>query len=249
MSEEIKWHTEKRDITALKEWDKNPRIITRESYKKLKQAIIERGFHDILKIDENNNVLSGNQRLKILKELGYTEIECKVADRVLTEEEKKKVSLESNIQSGDWDIDMLEDDFLEEIDDLELDDLIPSNESLTEENKLYTGKVVVPTYEPKNEKPPIDELVDCSKGVELLEYIDNANIPNDVKDFLKIACTRHYVFDYSKIADFYANSEKEIQEIMERLALVIIDYDKAIEYGFVDFVNNILEERKTEYGE
>jgi len=36
---------------------------------------------------------------------------------------------------------------------------------------------------------------------------------------------------------------------MEKLALVIVDYDKAIENGFVDFVLDIMEEQEEEYGE
>lgn len=249
MENTINWHTEKRKLSDLKEWDKNPRIISKEAFVKLKESIKERGFHDILKIDENNVVLSGNQRLRALKDLGYEEVECKVSDEILTEEQKNKVAIESNIQSGEWDIDSLEEDFSDTLDDLGLEDLIPSNESLTEENKLYTAKVVIPTYEPKNEKPSIEELVDTKKAQDLYDRIVESNLDPEVKSFLEIACTRFYVFNYSKIADFYANSNKEIQEMMERLALVIVDYDKAIEYGFLDFVTNILDERKTEHGE
>ena len=50
------------------------------------------------------------------------------------------------------------------------------------------------------------------------------------------------VFNYSKIADYYAHSNKEMQQIMEQLALVIIDFNKAIEYGFVKLQKDIQNE-------
>ena len=46
----------------------------------------------------------------------------------------------------------------------------------------------------------------------------------------KLPCV---VFDYKKIADFYAAADENIQELMEKSALVIIDYDDAIKNGFV----------------
>jgi hypothetical protein len=48
-----------------------------------------------------------------------------------------------------------------------------------------------------------------------------------------MAATRHIEFNYRKIADFYANSEQSVQELIEDSALIIIDYDKAVEDGFV----------------
>jgi ParB-like chromosome segregation protein Spo0J len=60
----MKWHTETRKLSDLKEWENNPRTITDTAYQRLKKSIKERGFHDIIKIDEKNVVLSGNQLLK-----------------------------------------------------------------------------------------------------------------------------------------------------------------------------------------
>ena len=57
--------------------------------------------------------------------------------------------------------------------------------------------------------------------------------------FLIYAAYRHTVFDYSKIADYYAHSSKEIQELMEDSALVIIDFDAAIEKGYVKLTKDI----------
>ena len=121
----MKWHTEVRKIEDLKKWEENPRSISEVEYVKLKKSITKRGFHDILKIDEKNVVLSGNQRLDALKELGYKEVECKVADKILTQEEKDAVALESNIQGGEWDMDKLAEGFEDILEELGADDLMP----------------------------------------------------------------------------------------------------------------------------
>jgi hypothetical protein len=63
--------------------------------------------------------------------------------------------------------------------------------------------------------------------------IKESKLPEKEKQFLMAAASRHIVFNYSKIANFYAHSSKECQELMEDSALVIIDFNKAIENGFV----------------
>jgi hypothetical protein len=45
-----------------------------------------------------------------------------------------------------------------------------------------------------------------------------------------IKCSYRFIeFNYKNIAEYYSNAPKEIQELMEDLALVIIDFNKAIE--------------------
>jgi hypothetical protein len=97
----------------------------------------------------------------------------------------------------------------------------------------YTKKIIAPTYEPDGEKPDIDELVDMEKCNELLRAIEASTLPEDEKTFLRRAAARLMVFDYHLIADYYSHSGEEMQDLMERLALVIIDFKKAIENGYV----------------
>ena len=105
--EKLVWKIEKRNLRELNEWEENPRTITDEGLKKLRERILARGFHDILKIDIDNTVLSGNRRRGVLLELGYEEVDVKVPNRKLSEEERAKVALESNLQDGDWDFEQL----------------------------------------------------------------------------------------------------------------------------------------------
>ena len=69
-----------------------------------------------------------------------------------------------------------------------------------------------------------------------------------MKDFLKVAAYRHVKFNYERIADYYANAPKEVQELIEDSALVIIDFNKAIEDRFVNISKDLLDQYGRENG-
>lgn len=69
--------------------------------------------------------------------------------------------------------------------------------------------------------------------------ITSSNLPEDVKRFLRFAATRHIVFNYARIADYYANASPEVQRLFEDSALVIIDLDDAIANGYAEFSKNV----------
>ena len=75
----------------------------------------------------------------------------------------------------------------------------------------------------------------------MVRKIAKADIDEDIKLFLTAAAARHSKFNYDVIADFYAHSDKEIQSLMEDSALVIIDFDKAIEQGYVKLSESVRE--------
>ena len=97
----------------------------------------------------------------------------------------------------------------------------------------YTKKVQIPQYLPSKVKPNIWELCDKTKYYELTRNIALSDLPEDVKEFLMFAATRHIVFNYDKIADYYAHADCKLQSLMEESALVIIDIDDAIANGYV----------------
>lgn len=97
----------------------------------------------------------------------------------------------------------------------------------------YTKKIAAPIYEPKGEKPEISDMLDNSKCEQLISEIESSEAPEEVKSFLRAAAYRHSVFNYANIAEYYAHASPEIQALMENSALVIIDFNKAIENGFV----------------
>ena len=97
----------------------------------------------------------------------------------------------------------------------------------------YSRSISIPQYKIKGDKPFIEELYINKKVVDLLQHIENSNVTDEEKKFLRIAAYRHYIFNYDKIAEYYAYASKEMQELMEESALVIIDINDAIMNGYV----------------
>lgn len=113
----------------------------------------------------------------------------------------------------------------------------------------YTSKIETPIYVPKNNKPHILELCDKSKTHRLIKEIDLSSLSLEEKSFLIDAARRHNVFNYEKIADYYSHSSKEMQDLMEKSALVIIDFEKAIQLSYVKLCDDIKKQYLQEYGE
>lgn len=238
----IKWHLEKRKISELKNWEKNPRTISEKAFKELEQSVEVLGNFEPLVINIDGTVIAGNQRLRLETKKGNNEVDVYVPERELSEEEIKKIGVISNRHSGEWDMDILANEFEDVIKEMGFDDLLAGFD-----DKTYSSKLVSPIYEPSEEKPRISELVDTRKTDELLKEIEGANISNEEREFLRLSAQRHLVFNYEKIADHYAHSDNKVKELMESSALVIIDFKKAIEGGFVVLSNYISELFKRDY--
>lgn len=106
-------------------------------------------------------------------------------------------------------------------------------------DNTYTKKINIPQYNPSDTKPYVESLYDIKKYSKLIRNINNSNVTEDEKRFLKFAAARHIVFNYSLIADYYAHSNKEMQELMEESALVILDINDAIANGYVKLSKDI----------
>jgi hypothetical protein len=113
----------------------------------------------------------------------------------------------------------------------------------------YTSKINIPNYVPRNQITHIQELFDNMKTVRLTVEIQKSNIRDDEKMFLIEAAKRHTVFNYEKIADYYAQATPEMQKLMERSALVIIDFNKAYENGYVKLAHDVANQYFDNYGE
>ena len=103
----------------------------------------------------------------------------------------------------------------------------------------YSRAVTIPQYEPSNKKPHINELYDCTKYSKLVKAINESNVTEEEKQFLRYAACRHIGFNYAQIADYYAHSNKEMQELMEQSALVIIDIEDAMMNGYINLSNKM----------
>lgn len=114
----------------------------------------------------------------------------------------------------------------------------------------YTEKIESPVYKPTGAKPSVSELYDTEKLHALLQDIDAAeDISNEERVFLRMAAQRHVVFDYQSIAEFYAHAPAHLQQLMEKSALVIIDFKQALENGFVKLTEALASQAATEEGQ
>lgn len=97
------------DINEANMNPSNPRFIRDENFKKLVNSI--RDFPLMLKyrplvLNDNWEVLGGNMRLKACQELGFVKVPVLFA-KDLTEEEKKEFIIKDNLGFGEWDWDVL----------------------------------------------------------------------------------------------------------------------------------------------
>ena len=96
-------------ISQVKTNPNNPRIIKNDKFKKLVKSIQE--FPEMLKlrpivVDEDMIVLGGNMRLKASKDAGLKEVWIEIAEG-LTEEQKKEFIVKDNVGFGEWEWDIL----------------------------------------------------------------------------------------------------------------------------------------------
>ncbi len=108
-------------------------------------------------------------------------------------------------------------------------------------SEAYSRKLEGPIYKIRGAKPKLSELMDTHKSDELKASILKHNLKPYIKRFLLEAASRHTVFKYDYIAEYYAHASKEIQGLMEDLCLVIVDYNKAIEHGYLKLSQEVME--------
>lgn len=136
-------------ISDVKTNPKNPRLIKDDKFKKLVNSIKE--FPQMLElrpivVDENNIVLGGNMRLKACIEVGLKEVFI-VQAQDLTEEQKNEFIVKDNVGFGEWDWDLLANEWnVEKLDEWGL--TIPSFSS----DDIDLNDFFEENNEPKDEK-------------------------------------------------------------------------------------------------
>lgn len=238
------------DIDSIKPYLNNAKLHPAEQIEQIKKSIEQFGMNDPIGIWKDE-IVEGHGRLLALKELDYKEVPIIRLDH-LSDEERKAYILAHNklTMNSDFDIDILNEE-LDDIINIDMSDfgfdleIEINDEDYDDEENPYTTTINIPQYEIKGEEPEIDELVNVEKTNELIKEIKTSNVSDEQKEFLIKAAERHLAFNYSKIAEYYAHQDKEMQELMEKSALVIIDFDDAIKNGFAELSNDI-EEMKDE---
>jgi hypothetical protein len=245
-------------VDDLIPYARNSRTHSDDQVTKIASSIKEFGFLNPVIVDGDNGIIAGHGRVMAAKKLGLKEVPTIEASH-LTEAQKKAYIIADNRLALDagWDDEMLRVEF-QELDDMgfnleltgfdldEIEDLFLDEDQSDEDERLldadkYTTKIETPIYEIKGEKPKIEDLYNTEKTGELVSKIMKTDMPDDVRGFLMSAATRHTVFNYENIAEFYAHQDDDIKKLMEDSALVIIDWDKAIENGYVKLTKALMD--------
>ena len=109
MSKPITWTNEKRKLSELIPWPRNPRQIKGPEVKRLQESLAEFGQVEPIACGPDNELYNGHQRLKSwAAKYGDIEIEVRVSSRPLTEKEREKLTVYLHKgAAGEWDFDTL----------------------------------------------------------------------------------------------------------------------------------------------
>ena len=215
-----------------------------------KQAyIIDKLVDQPIVVDKKGYIIKGHGRRKAAVQLGLTHFPVILRNDYTPEQARLARLADNRSSEGGYDADnvsreldelmqsMPEVDFEgigmgdEWLNDLSLDDT-EHNDREEEPEEPYSREIESPVYDIQGTKPSLVDLVNTDKSDSIISTISSSHLSEDEKEFLTRAAYRHDVFDYGKIAEYYANSESDIQNYFEDSTLVIIDFDKAIEQGY-----------------
>jgi ParB-like chromosome segregation protein Spo0J len=228
-------------ITAIRPYEKNPRH-NDEAVSGVARSIREFGFQQPIVVDQDNIIVVGHTRYRAAKELGLESVPVVRAELSREKLQAYRIADNKLNELAIWDDALL----IEELSEIvargdeqltgfsadEIRDLLADPNDPLADNP-YTGKIETPVYTPKGERPPLRDLLDDTHAETLKLKIYAANISDEAREFLLKAADRHRVFDYHNIAEYYCHADAETQALMEESALVIIDFDKAVEQGYV----------------
>jgi site-specific DNA-methyltransferase (adenine-specific) len=115
-SNKILWIETTVKLKELKDYDINPRRISKADFNRLVNNIKQDGYHRRILVTHNNIIIGGHSRKKALLTAGFKEsddINVLKPNKILSEEELKRLNIRDNLAFGDWDMDILANNFEE----------------------------------------------------------------------------------------------------------------------------------------
>lgn len=141
----IEWTLEKRLIKDLKPHPKNPRRLTKEQFKHIKDSIDTFGLVEKIVINRDGTIIGGHQRVEVLRKSKVKEVECWVPNDLLNDKPVEELMLRLNRNHGEWDFEMLANEF-------EVPDLLDWGFSIQELELLDVEDVEATEPKPKADK-------------------------------------------------------------------------------------------------
>jgi DNA modification methylase len=122
------------EINKLNPAKYNPRKILKAGdieYEKIKESILKYGCIQPIIVNNDSTIISGHQRLTVLKDLGHDTVDCVIME--LSKKEEKKLNIAMNKISGSWDNNKL----TELLKEFEKDDYKLTGFDMNEINDLF----------------------------------------------------------------------------------------------------------------
>ena len=168
-------------ISKVKGNPDNPRIIKNDKFKKLVKSIQE--FPEMLKlrpivVDEDFIVLGGNMRLKASKDAGLKEVWIEVAEG-LTEEQKKEFIVKDNVGFGEWEWDMLANEW----------------------DSVQLAEWGLDVWQNEDDVEDIEEVIDFNEEVNFIIKCENLEELEELKDKLKLTGAKTSYSKFKELLD------------------------------------------------
>jgi hypothetical protein len=117
MANDIIWKNEKRKVSDITPWVKNPRLLTSKQASDLRRSLEKFGYVEPIAINVDGSLIGGHQRMNVLKLAGMKPddfIEVRVPSRQLDEKEAEELAIRLNRNQGEWSFEMLSNEFEKE---------------------------------------------------------------------------------------------------------------------------------------
>ena len=175
MNHEARVELSRVKVNELKFAPYNPRKMSKEELEKLKRSITEFGYVEPIVVNKRTmHVVGGNQRLKVLKELGIESVDVVFVDLPL--EKEKALNLALNRIQGEWDLERLK-EILEELDDQmlsltgfnddEIDNLLKEFEPIEPPDELFKTPLV------KDQLKKLTVFYEPEREMELIKILES----------------------------------------------------------------------------
>jgi len=144
------WKTAKRKVSDLKPAEYNPRQATEKQCTDLKNSLTKFSIADPIIINTNNTIIGGHFRIRELQKLGVKEVDVRIPNRKLTDDEERELNIRLNKNLGEWNYDLLanfDETLLSEVGFgiKELEDIFNiDSENLGNSGKLFDNFIIPP---------------------------------------------------------------------------------------------------------
>ena len=150
---------EVKKISDLKPAPYNPRQATKKQGEKLQESLRKFGVVEpVIYNKQTGHIVGGHFRVRELKKLGIKEVECVIVD--LSVEDEKELNIRLNANTGEWDWDMIANEWdVEQVEEWGLDIPLFKGDDTETGEKENAYKVEVTLGDARSQQVLCDDLL------------------------------------------------------------------------------------------